>query len=290
MPRRRRNTSGHGSRGGRGQLQRTVFGALIALAVAAAGTFAPGLLPREGTVTPPAADAPASQQEASAPDAAPSAPAATASGASAAVPAAWDEAAAPNYVLVVGKAQVDTSIAPGSASYTGLDAHGRTGSVRACVTEEMARDGAERERANISDIHPSGWPADNPRVAIALPGGHFYHGELFNRSHLLAKSLGGKDERENLVTGTRMQNVGANDDNGGMAYCESRARSWLEAHPTGHLYYDATPHYEGAELLCRYVVVDMLSSDGTLNERVVVYNAAKGFALDYATGGWKRES
>ena len=283
MARRRRGTGG---RGKRGQLRRTAFGALIALAVAGASTLAPGLLPHEGALTPPATDAPGSQRETPTPGAASSAPASAPD--ATAVPATWDEATAPNYVLVVGKAQADTSIAPGSARYTGLDAHGRTGAVRACVTEDMARAGAERERENISDIHPSGWPADNPRVAIALPGGHVYHGELFNRSHLLAKSLGGKDEQENLVTGTRMQNVGANDDNSGMAYCESRARSWLEAHPAGHLYYDATPLYEGAELLCRYVVVDMLSSDGQIDERVVVYNAAKGFELDYATGGWKR--
>lgn len=206
------------------------------------------------------------------------------------VPSTWNEAAAPQYTLVQERAQADTSLSPGEVIYDGVDQLGRTKAVRTCITESMARNGSARERDNISAIHPSGWPQDNPRVFITLPNGHIYHGELYNSSHLLAKSLGGKDALENLVAGTRMQNFGANDDNGGMAYAESRTRNWLASHPDGHLYYDATPHYEGSELLCRYVIVDMKSSDGSLDERVIVYNAAKGFEIDYTTGAWRKQT
>jgi DNA-entry nuclease len=69
-----------------------------------------------------------------------------------------------------------------------------------------------------------------------------------------------------------------------MAYCENLARMWLEDYPDGWLAYVATPVYEGDELVCRSVIVDMLSSDGELDVRIEVFNAAKGYTIDYATG------
>ena len=197
---------------------------------------------------------------------------------------AWDPAADPDYYRVIGTAVVDVELAPGEVRYEGLDELGRTGRVAAMVTPEMARAGSEREREDISDIHPSGW-GHNAEVEIAMPDGSLYHGFLFNRSHLLAKSLGGRDAAENLVTGTRTQNVGDNrGQDGGMAYTEGLAREWLRTHPGGTVYYSATPVYEGDELVPRSVIVDVRSSDATLDLEVEVFNAAAGFEIDYATG------
>ena len=75
-----------------------------------------------------------------------------------------------------------------------------------------------------------------------------------------------------------------NDGTGGMAYCENLARMWLEDNPDGYLTYIATPAYEGDELVCRSVIVDMLSSDGEMNVRIEVFNAAKGYEVNYADG------
>ena len=132
----------------------------------------------------------------------------------------------------------------------------------ALVTPEMSREGTDREREDIHEIHPAGW-GHNREVDIVNPDGSTYHGAIFNRSHLLAKSLGGDDADYNLVTGTRTQNVGHND---------------------GTVYYSATPVYEGDELLPRSVIVDVRSSDGELDLEVEVYNAVAGYDVDYATG------
>ena len=113
---------------------------------------------------------------------------------------------------------------------------------------------------------------------------------FWNRSHLIAKSLGGDDIAENLVTGTRTQNVGANDGQGGMGYAEGIARRFLESNQGATLYYSATPVYEGSELVCRSVIVDMRASDGSLDMQVEVYNCAKGFLIDYATGAFVKDS
>ena len=195
----------------------------------------------------------------------------------------WTEDDAPNYYRVVGPAVIDFSLEPGEITYSGLDLLGRSGRATACVTYPMMEAGIEREREDMQSIHPSGW-GHNAEVDIELIDGSFYHGYLYNRSHLIAKSLGGAEIRENLVTGTRMQNVGDSNPAGGMLFCEQVARDWLVRNPDGWVLYSATPVYEGDELLCRSVVVDMRSSDGTLDMQVEVYNAALGFEIDYATG------
>lgn len=198
----------------------------------------------------------------------------------------WSEEVAPEYYRIVDYSQVESSPAAGTAVYAPLDTLGRAGQAMACVTYEMMEAGRARDRKSLSGISPSGW-GHNEEVDIVLVDGNVYHGLFWNRSHLIAKSLGGDDVVENLVTGTRMQNVGCNrggGTSGGMAYCENLARMWLEDNQDGTLTYVATPVYEGDELVCRSVIVDMLSSDGQLDVRIEVYNAAKGYEVNYADG------
>ena len=197
----------------------------------------------------------------------------------------WDQTLAPNYYLVRGQAQVSDQPAPGTAVYGPLDSLGRTTGAKATVTYESMQNGLARERAEMTSQEPSGW-GHNQEVDMAMPDGRVYHGFLFNRSHLIAKSLGGDDETHNLIMGTRTQNVGANvaGTDGGMAYAEGLARNWLDQHHDGTLYFAATPVYEGNELVARSVMVDIKSSDGAIDQRVEVFNAARGFDIDYATG------
>lgn len=206
-------------------------------------------------------------------------------------PTTWDESASPDYYRVVGPAVCDYPAAEGVAVYAGLDRLSRAGSVYAIVTYSMMEGGLARDRADMSDLHPSGW-YKNEQVAIEMPNGSTYNGYFYNRSHLLAKSLGGEESLENIITGTRTQNVGANDQTrtpGGMAYAETKARNWLEAHPEGMVYYAVTPLYMGDELVARSVVVDILSSDGSIDEEIEVYNCAKGYVIDYATGDFSSD-
>lgn len=201
----------------------------------------------------------------------------------------WNESDAPNYYKVTGKADftaAGTMPSVGEIRYSDLDSLGRAGLAVGVVTYRLMESGSERERDMPDTI--AGWPEHNPKVEIVFSDGDKYHGYLFNRSHLIAKSLGGEDSARNMVTGTRTQNVGDNDATpGGMAYTESKARDWLRSHRDGTIEYMATPRYTGDELLPRTVDVDIRTSDGSIDEHVVTYNTAAGFDIDYANGGTK---
>ena len=199
--------------------------------------------------------------------------------------AVWDENKAPNYALETGPAQIGDIPPAGTIIYGDLDHLGRTTAAVGNITKALRDAGSANGHDDFgADDDPSGWPAHNWQADIITPTGKNYHGFFWNRSHLIADSLGGQAIKRNAITGTRMQNVGANngDDAGGMAYCEVRARNWLDSHPDGTLYYRAEPMYVGDELIPRAVIVDMKSSDNTIDKRIIVYNAAKGYDIDYS--------
>lgn len=198
----------------------------------------------------------------------------------------WDAAAAPDGYLVQGAAIVGKDLPEGEYAYTGLDSLGRTQAAYACITtDDYAREKAEERDDFKSDADKiSGW-GYNAKASVTFPNGKTYNGYFYNRSHLIADSLGGTPARENLVTGTRFQNVGSGS--GGMSYAEEKARDWLEDAPAGsYIYYAATPVYVGDELVPRSVYVDMLSSDGKINEHVEVFNVSGDpfYDVDYSTG------
>ena len=195
----------------------------------------------------------------------------------------WNEKKAPDYVLRAGAARVSKAPAAGQVVYSPLDSLGRTRTVTATVTYAMVARSAGRRQEIPEDQAPSGWGHNGP-AHIALYNGRVYNGYFWNRSHLLADSLGGQAIRRNLITGTRTQNVGANDGSGGMAFTERRVVQYLNSHHQVTCFYRATPVYNGSELLPRAVAVDVRTSDRALYMRVIVYNCAKGYTIDYRTG------
>ena len=199
----------------------------------------------------------------------------------------WDEAAAPDYVLEAGPAQVRKALEAGEISYSPLDGLGRPGLVAASLTHESRERARQRGRQDI-EVDPVGWPDENPKVSIETPDGSTYRGRFWNRSHLLADSLGGDPTRENLVAGSRMQNAGGNDNEGGMAYGEQVARDWLDKHDDGTLYYCAIPVYVGDELVPRSVYVEMKSDDGSIDESIEVFNTANGYTINYSDGTFSK--
>jgi DNA-entry nuclease len=186
-----------------------------------------------------------------------------------------------DYYQVTGKANIRKQEPAGTIEYSPLDGLGRSGPVTAAVTYRTMEEGKAGDRSAMQGICPSGWPETNPRVTIDLGNGQAYHGYLFNRSHLLAKSLGGENSTRNMITGTRTQNVGRNQPAGGMAYTETEARDWLDKHRDGSIQYDVTPNYTGDELIPRTNTVDIRSSDGTIDQEVTVFNTANGHDIDY---------
>ena len=201
----------------------------------------------------------------------------------------WSAKVAPNYVVKIGKAKVSGKPKKGTIKYAKLDKYGRTGRAVGNITYKMVKDSAGWREEFPEGSDPAGW-GKNKIVKIKLYNGRYYKGFLYNRSHLIADSLGGRAIRRNLITGTRMQNVGANDGKGGMAYTERKVVNYLYKHHKATVYYSAKPIYKGKELIPRSVIVDIKSSDKKLNERVIVYNAAKGFKINYKKGMAKSSS
>ena len=211
----------------------------------------------------------------------------------------------PNYYRIIDEpVKVDVSVPAGSIQYGGIDELGRTMRAVGNITYNMVAESSGWRAAFKADADQiSGW-GNNAKASIPLYNGDVYNGWFWNRSHLIADSLGGFEhvytpsgeldqaasasERRNLICGTRMQNVGTNNAGGsgygGMAYFERMVVDYLEGHQECSIWYSADPIYEGDELIPRSVIVKAKSCDGGLNVQAEVFNAAYGYEIDYSTG------
>lgn len=126
----------------------------------------------------------------------------------------------------------------------------------------------------------------NEEVFIENPKYPTYEGWFWNRSHLIADSLGGPSEPYNAITGTRPQNVGARDNQGGMRLPESRAYDYIYDNPKKTLLYDVVPLYFDTNDLVPYAVQVTLYN-GDIKERYITLNIAYGYQIDYKSGEWK---
>ena len=196
----------------------------------------------------------------------------------------WDETLYPDFYRDVGPAVIDYELPKSEIQYSQLDSLGRTQSVYAHLDSSNYEYG-KRDRESISHIYPSGWN-NNQKVSLHFANGKTYNGYFYNRSHLLAHSLGGSDEKDNLITGTRTQNVGQNNMEGGIQYCEMIASRYLTNNPNSSIYYFVTPLYYGDELVPRSIIVDMKSEDSSIDKEVETFNVAPGYTIDYATGSY----
>ena len=69
-----------------------------------------------------------------------------------------------------------------------------------------------------------------------------------------------------------------------MQYIERKCTEYLKKHRSVKLYLSVTPNYKDDEIIPRTVEVQALTSDGAINEKVITYNTAKGYTIDYKTG------
>lgn len=202
-------------------------------------------------------------------------------------PTEYDAELYPDMYRIDGKAIIpQNNLQPGDIEYT-YDRATKTQSVHALLSYENYEYG-KRDRESISGIDPIGWPDKNGETSVTFSDGTTYNGWFWNRSHLLGHALGGADEEKNLVTGTRAQNVGKNNMNGGMQFAEETARDYLANHKDGTLYYFVTPIYLSGENIPRSVFVDMRSDDGSIDMHIEVFNAMPGYDIDYINGTWSK--
>lgn len=196
-----------------------------------------------------------------------------------------------DYFTVTGTAEREYDATEGKVDYCDADSLGRATCAYGELTADV-RDAAQERGRQSLDVDPAGWPSDNEKVSIPaldnVEGSKEYNGWMWNRSHMLGDSIGGDPIAENLVAGTRPQNVGSAKNSGGMAYTETIARDYLDSSEANScpLYYAATPNYEGDEMIPRTVTVDIQSCDKSIDERVEVSNTANGYDIDYTDGSY----
>lgn len=194
-----------------------------------------------------------------------------------------------DFADVIGQAEIPAHLVnyqPGQFEYGGLDHLGRATSAYG-VIDGGVRAAAKDEESQPKE-NPSGWGQNAKVSGVKLPNGKTYRGYFYNRSHMLADSLGGVETKVNLVTGTRMQNVGANNGKGGMAYTETKVRNFVDQNPQCPVKYLATANYNADELVPRTVTVDVLSCDASINEKVLVYNVMPGYTINYNDGSFTK--
>ena len=202
----------------------------------------------------------------------------------------YDESKFPDMYEVLGKAEIDERKFSTTYSYSHDDLD-RTTTAYGLVNYKAVMD-SKGWRADFEpNSEPSGWykgkESNNKKVSVKLPTGKIYNGYFYNRSHLIADSLGGRSYKYNVVTGTRQQNVG-NNGNGGMQYIEKKVVDYVEK-TKNNVYYSVEPYYEGNELVPRYVIVNAKSDDGVINEKVKVFNNASGYEINYSDGSFTKK-
>lgn len=163
--------------------------------------------------------------------------------------------------------------------YDGLDERGRAGTILAVVGPNTLE---EASRADISGIYPSGW-RDNKYEGISGSQPN----NLYNRSHLLARSMGGENNEENLVTGTTYMNQT------GMRSFEDKVLDYVKR--TGnHVLYRVTPIFKGDNKVCSGVQMEAYSIEDSgqgVSFNVYCYNVQPGIGINYMTGdNWRSDN
>lgn len=184
-----------------------------------------------------------------------------------------------NYNETIGKAEFQYPTGSGT-TYGDLDELQRPTYAKARITKDLFEKEKLEKRESIN-VDPCGWPETNSKVEVTNIDGSVYRGYFWNRSHMIADSFGGKAIKENLITGTRGQNVGSRSNNGGMAYLETKIRKYFTDGNTGYVDYEVVNVYDNDELLPKYSICNAKSSDLKIDEKVVVYNSANGFDINY---------
>ena len=206
-----------------------------------------------------------------------------------------------DYYTVEEPAVVKYDPAPGDDPvYGDFDELERPTHVYAMLTETVDSDATARADTPGMEHNTE---TDIPALE-GIEGSSDYRGWIYNRSHLLADSLGGSEGLENMVTGTRTQNVGStqveseyaggmaySEYAGGMAYSERIAREYLNTNDGKQcpLYYAVTPNFSGEEMIPRTVTVDIRNCDEEIDEHIVVVNTAAGHEINYTDGSFTRQ-
>lgn len=167
----------------------------------------------------------------------------------------------------------DLSLKKGSwQTFSDLDRLNRVGVANAMLGKDLL---PHEKRGDISKVYPTGWKQKK------MSNGEF----LYNRSHLIAHQLTGEDANwKNLFTGTELMNQEY------MTIYEQQVASYVK-NTGNHVRYQVKPIFVGDELVCRGVEMQAKSIEtDEISYHVFIYNAEKGYEINYLTGVAKKAS
>jgi DNA-entry nuclease len=141
------------------------------------------------------------------------------------------------------------------------------------------------DRGSLS-YNPSGWEGNN-NIYDFVSGGYVY-----NRCHLIGWQLTAENNNKyNLITGTKLLNVGPSGDLEGMLDFENMVADYVRE-TENHVMYRVEPIYEGNNLLASGVHLEAWSVEDNgegISFNVYVMNVQDGVIIDYATGANRKD-
>lgn len=163
-------------------------------------------------------------------------------------------------------------------NYQQLDAQQRTSASNTAFLQQ--RNHANTDLRVQQTVEPAGWQPNRDGLLI------------YNRGHLIAYSLtaglnrttgkyqrsavGDQDNPRNLFTETDFTNQML------QTIYETEVRHAIEHGK--HVIFQATPIFRGNEMVARGINLQALSTDGTLNFNVYLFNVEPGIRINYQTG------
>ncbi len=163
--------------------------------------------------------------------------------------------------------------------YSNLDSQNRTSSSNTAFLEK--RNVANDSLRVRQYVQPTGWHSNRQNGT-----------QIYNRGHLIAYSVsagidqdgnynpknqsGDQNNPKNLFTQSAFSNQKI------QTIFESKVRSALRSGKK--VIYQATPIFKGRELMARGINLQAVSTDGSLDFNVYIYNVQPGYQFDYETG------
>ena len=157
-----------------------------------------------------------------------------------------------------------------------LDSQKRAGVVFANIGTDILDTVGERE--NMVGIRPSGWNQKKYKGLVTSQPPY-----LYNRCHLLAHQLGGKDKENNLITGTRYLNEA-------MIPYENEVADYVK-NTGNHVLYRATPIFKKDNKLASGIQLEAYSVEDSgkgVCFNVYCYNVQPGVDINYMNGKNKK--
>lgn len=163
--------------------------------------------------------------------------------------------------------------------YSNLDSQNRTSSSNTAFLEK--RNVANDSLRVRQYVQPTGWHSNRQNGT-----------QIYNRGHLIAYSVsagidqdgnynpknqsGDQNNPKNLFTQSAFSNQKI------QTIFESKVRSALRSGKK--VIYQATPIFKGRELMARGINLQAVSTDGSLDFNVYIYNVQPGYQFDYESG------